>query len=617
MIEGAAFCQSLPSPPTLAAPFSLGASSRARATGRIRLEPPGSLLPMSLSSIAVFEPAGPLLTLAVVILVAMPMGAIARRAHLPSVTGQILAGLLLGRAGLDLFSEGDLHSLQPLTHFALGLMAMTVGAHLNVRRLRNAGKRLLFLLITEATVTPLLVFTVIWGVSSTPPGVAALFATCAIATAPATVVAIVAESRAKGVFVKTLIAAVALNNMVCIVFFELARALQISLSNPEAGLTDFLFLPGRQMLFAVLLGGLVAVLLEVVARYVGRSSDRLATLATVGLVLTSGLATYLDLSPLLACLFLGLVQTNLSRARDKLVDTVFADFQPVILAVFFTLAGMHLSLEHVAIVGLVATLLFASRIVGKLSAAYLALKWARAPANVRRNLGLALTPQAGVAVALVILIQDDPACAGIAELFSTVVLTVVVANEIVGPILARIALVRSGETGMDRTRLIDFIQEENIVVDFNAATKREAIGRLVQLMSASHHLSEEDRLMLLETTLRREEEASTCLGGGLSVPHGILPRGQSMVGVMGISKYGIPLDTPDGHPVHCMVLLGTSNDERDRHLQVLAALARTIGTDPSFRAQLFNARSPAHASELLHGEESVDFNYFLDDDGRA
>ena len=46
----------------------------------------------------------------------------------------------------------------------------------------------------------------------------------------------------------------------------------------------------------------------------------------------------------------------------------------------------------------------------------------------------------------------------------------------------------------------------------------------------------------------------------------------------------------------------------------LATLARTIGTDASFQAQLFESKNPAHASELLHGEESVDFNYFLEDD---
>jgi len=116
----------------------------------------------------------------------------------------------------------------------------------------------------------------------------------------------------------------------------------------------------------------------------------------------------------------------------------------------------------------------------------------------------------------------------------------------------------------------------------------------------------------VESVLEREQQASTCLGGGLSVPHGILPSGRPMVGVMALSREGIPFDTPDGRPVHCMVLLGTAPDERDRHLQVLAALARTVGTDLDFQDRLFNAKSAAHACELLHGEESEDFNYFLE-----
>jgi mannitol/fructose-specific phosphotransferase system IIA component (Ntr-type) len=114
--------------------------------------------------------------------------------------------------------------------------------------------------------------------------------------------------------------------------------------------------------------------------------------------------------------------------------------------------------------------------------------------------------------------------------------------------------------------------------------------------------------------LRREGEASTCLGGGLSVPHCILETGQPMVGVMAISRSGLHFPTPDGRPVHAMVLLGTAPEERDRHLQVLAALVRTAGLDPTFQEQLFNARSPAHAYDLLHGEESEDFNHFLEED---
>jgi mannitol/fructose-specific phosphotransferase system IIA component (Ntr-type) len=61
-----------------------------------------------------------------------------------------------------------------------------------------------------------------------------------------------------------------------------------------------------------------------------------------------------------------------------------------------------------------------------------------------------------------------------------------------------------------------------------------------------------------------------------------------------------------------MVLLGTAPEERDRHLQVLASLARTVGVDPDIQKALFAAKSAAHAYDLLHGEESEDFNFFLE-----
>jgi mannitol/fructose-specific phosphotransferase system IIA component (Ntr-type) len=82
---------------------------------------------------------------------------------------------------------------------------------------------------------------------------------------------------------------------------------------------------------------------------------------------------------------------------------------------------------------------------------------------------------------------------------------------------------------------------------------------------------------------------------------------------MGLSRDGLALETPDGRPVECMVLFATSPAERGRHLQVLATLARTIGMDPSFKDRLLDADSPAHAAEILHGEESDQFNVFLDD----
>jgi Kef-type K+ transport system membrane component KefB/mannitol/fructose-specific phosphotransferase system IIA component (Ntr-type) len=561
---------------------------------------------------------GPLLTLAFVILAGISAGALSQRIGLPGITGQILVGVLVGRAGLDLVSDEALHGLEPLTDLALGLIAATVGAHLNLDRLRNAGRRLSALFFFESLVTPIVVFAAIATFTSASATLALLLGTVAIATAPATIVALVRETRAKGVFVKTLVAAVALNNMACIALFEVARVVGLQwMPGADPALQhNAHWTAVGELGIPMTLGALVALALDQYCRHT-RKSERVATGAVVALVFTSGLATALDVSPLLACLVLGVVQTNVAEVRSHLVDSVFAEFEPAILAIFFTLAGMHLSTEHLAVAGWVAVVYFAARIGGKWLAADLAMRVAGATDRVRRNLGLALVPQAGVAVGLVLVIQRDPAYAELSGLFTAVVLTVVTVNEIVGPLLTRFALGRAGEIDRDRVRLIDFLQEEHIVTGFHADSKQDAIEKLVDLMIRSHGLRTLSRDELLKSVLDREAQASTCLGGGLSVPHGILPSGFTMTGVMALSQAGLPFETPDGRPVHCMVLLGTAPEQRDRHLQVLATLARTVGIDPDMQSALFAARSPAHAYELLHGDETEDFNYFLEEDGAA
>lgn len=559
----------------------------------------------------------PLLTLALVLVCGVAMGAVARRMRLPGITGQILAGVLLGHGVLNVVGEEAIVGLASVTHFALGLMAVTVGAHLNLRRLRNAGKRLGALLVAEALLTPALVFGGLLPLPGMDAPMALLLGTIAVSTAPATIVAMVRETRAKGVFVKTLVAAVALNNMACILLFEIARAYAKAAwgEDAEGALREGLFAPALQLGKAAALGGLAAVAMGWVNRLVV-GTHRVATYALAAILLTAGLADYFGVSPLLACLFLGIVQTNLTPDREKIVDRVFADFEPAIMAVFFTLAGMHLDFDRVALAGIAAIVFFVLRVAGKLLAVHWSMRLAGATDALRKNLGMALLPQAGLAIGLVLLVRDDPDLASRTEelsLFVAVVLTVVMMNEILGPILTRIGLSRAGEVGRDRTRLIDFLDEHNIVVDLRAATKEEAIAKLTDLLIHTHHLDTLDRDAFLGSVYEREAQASTCLGAGLAIPHGILPEKTRIVGVMGLSREGLPFEAPDGKPVHCMVLLGTPPDLRDRHLQVLASLVRVVGREGPLRQALFAAVTPAHAYEILHGEESDDFNYFLEE----
>ncbi len=553
-----------------------------------------------------------LLTVAIVLIAGITGGGIARRVGLPSVTGQILVGVVLGPTLFDVFDARSVASMQPLMHFALGLVAVMVGSHLDVRRLRNATRRLSILVIFETTVTPLLVLGGLLALGA-PWSVAALLAALAVSTAPATVVALVREVHARGVFVKTLIAAVALDNIACILLFEVARSSALATIDAESGRSflDALIAPTRQLALSALLGWGIGWLTTRVTRDVVRS-DRLASASLVAILLAAGLADHWNVSPLLACLFLGTAFANLTPDRDEIGHRVFDDFQSAVFAIFFTLAGMQLHLDKLVEGGGIALALFSLRVAGKYVASRAAMRLAGATDRVERWLGLALVPQAGVAVGLLLLVGDDPELRGVYELLLAVGLAVVTLNEIIGPILTRLALLRSGDAGQDRPRLIDFLREENIVTDFQANDQEDAIAKLTDVLIRSNRLKV-DRDALLESVLERERDVSTCIGEGLAIPHGILAEGERIVGAMAISREGLAFaDTPDGRPVHCIVLLATPATERDRHLEVLAALARAIGADPQVQKQLYSARSAAHVYELLHAEESQDFNYFLE-----
>jgi len=555
-----------------------------------------------------------LLVLAEVVLAGLVGGQLAHLLKLPHVTGQILIGVLIGQTGLTLFGPEAIHGLDIVTQFALGMIALTVGEHLNLRTLRNAGKRLFVLLLTESILTPVLVFFIAYFIHGNP-WLPLLLAAIAVSTAPATVVALVKETRSKGVFVKTLSAAVALNNIACLVLFAVARSAArfgISVAGEQGrSFLELLSGPGLQIGLSVLLGIASGLILTIATRHIHRS-DRLSAYSLMALLVVTGTAIYLNLSLLLSCLFLGFTIANANTEKKELGGAAFENIETAIFAAFFVLAGMEMDFSHIGAAGLLALGVIAARFGGKLLSASLAMRFARATDNVRRYLGFALIPQAGVAIGLILLIQQDPTFASLHSVLLAVGLTTVMANELIGSITASYALKRSGDAGKDRPRLIDFLQEQNIVTDITASSKEEAIGKLTDVLIQTNRLNI-DRDALLETFLLREAEASTCVGSGLAIPHGILPSGEKMFGVMGISREGLAFDTPDGVPVHCMVLLATPESQRERHLEVIAALARAIGRDLAIQQQLFNAETPAHAYEILHAEEATDFNYYLSD----
>ena len=186
-------------------------------------------------------------------------------------------------------------------------------------------------------------------------------------------------------------------------------------------------------------------------------------------------------------------------------------------------------------------------------------------------------------------------------------------NQLLGPSATRFALQRTGEDHKDRDRLLDFLQEQRIVTDLSGNSVEEVVRRLAGLLYETSNMTIEQE-EYIEQVLERDAEETTCLGEGLMIPHAILPGDDKQIrGVLGISSAGLDLGAPDHRPVHAVLLLATPESQRNLHLEILAAFATAITRDLNLREQLYHARNPARAYEVLHAEDAEDMNYFLED----
>jgi Kef-type K+ transport system membrane component KefB len=556
----------------------------------------------------------PLVTLAMVLSAGLIVGEIISRLRLPRVTGWIITGIALRSLDVPGLQMEAISKFGPLTDFVLGYIAFTVGSHLDFGRLRNAHKRLFLIIAAEATITPTIVVLAMHKLGGFPIEVAFVFAAIAAAGAPGTTLLVVKEARARGVFVKTLVAAVALIDMIAVLLFVIIDT-ELGTGQPVTG-PGFIVtaLPEalRSLGISAAIGLATALFVIVLTRAI--VGPKLLGASLVASILISwGVADYVGVSSILACTFVGMALANLITDKEQAGEAYLANLGDILFTAFYTLAGLRLDFSSVLPMAGMVAFFFLCRMAGKVASTYTALTLSGSVKSVRNLMGIALLPHGGVAVGLIFFTQTDPNLAEYAETILAVGLAALAINQLVGPSATKFALYRAGEGGQDRPRLLDFLREQDIVVDFTARDREDAIRKLVTRLYKTHKVSMK-REAFLQSVLDRDAEESTCLGEGLMIPHAHYdgPNAE-MAGVLAIIPKGLEFDTPDGRPVHAIVLLASPEGERNRHREVLTAFARAIAGDRNIREQLYHARSAAHAYQLLHAEETEEFNYFLQD----
>lgn len=385
------------------------------------------------------------LSVGLILLAALVAGHVAQLARVPEVTGYLLVGIAIGPSLLDLISQDDLQTLGFLSEIALGLILFSIGSIFEASQFRKVGPGVVRITLWEASSAFGLVFLGLLAAGQ-PPAVALVLGVIAMETAPATTLMVLHEYDAQGPMTERLLALVALNNMFVLVAFGIASALLTLAAPGGEGWLGLGYRAGYGLAWSTLgsaaLGVLFGLLVDAWAARAKESGESMMLAMGVVLVVV-GASRWLGLSPLFATLALGATVVNVSHRGDDLLQAL-GRADPPLYAAFFVLAGAELQLSSLAGLGLAGGLFVLLRATGKVFGARMGLRGqADVSDPVRRHLGLCLISSSSLAVGLTIQVRS--AFPDVAPAVTGVVLAAVLIFEVVGPLLTRHALLRTGE----------------------------------------------------------------------------------------------------------------------------------------------------------------------------
>lgn len=375
----------------------------------------------------------------VLFLAALALDALGRIVHVPRVTLLILLGVVFGPPGLGLLPDETHDARDVLTPTALTMVAFLMGGTLDRATLGAHGRRIIILSLGLVVVTAL---AVAGGLALIGAGAvtALLLAGIATATDPAATIDVLRQSGRGGPFERVLTGIVAIDDAWGLLAFSLALTLANLVAGSAGGAPVLEAL--REVGGAIVLGLAVGV---PGAYLTGRlKPGEPSLIEALGLVfVTAGAALTLELSYLIAGMTAGVVIVNLARHHDRPFHEIERIEWPFLL-LFFILAGAALDPDQLRAAGLVGAVYIGLRIAGRIAGGMLTGPPAGIGVRGGALTGLALMPQAGVAVGMALVAAERFPGAGDTVLAVTIAATIVF--EVIGPPLTQWTLRRAPDT---------------------------------------------------------------------------------------------------------------------------------------------------------------------------
>jgi Kef-type K+ transport system membrane component KefB len=373
-----------------------------------------------------------------VILLGLLGGKLFHRFHVPAVTGYMITGLVLGPSVLGFISTATLDQIHLVNEIALGLILFAIGGEIQWQHLKSMGTKVLSIALAESFGAFLLVFCVTYAIQQ-DLSLAFLLGAISMATAPGVTLLVIREYHARGPLTDTLLAVVAINNVLCLVIFRILFAgYNILLESPVSGVLWHLAL---DLAGSVVIGAIIGWIITIWEQRINDLSELLLVIIG-GLLIGIGIANTIGISYLLICLVIGAVTNNLSMMHRLVYAELRQTEMPFYIA-FFVLSGASLHLSALMDLGFLGLAYLIVRPAGKYVASYFVARKCKFPDVVSTNLGMALIPQAGVAIGLVITVMESQPDLG--QIIGTVIFSSVIVYEGIGPFFTRLGLKRANE----------------------------------------------------------------------------------------------------------------------------------------------------------------------------
>ncbi|MDY2695738.1 MAG: cation:proton antiporter [Eubacteriales bacterium] len=444
-----------------------------------------------------------IVSVSVIMSVGFLMTRLTKLAKLPNVTGYILAGILIGPYCLNLIPQNIISGMGFISDIALAFIAFSVGEFFKFDSLKKSGLKIIVLTIFEALMASIVVFIVMYFVLGLSLPFSIVLAALASATAPASTVMTIRQTKAKGDFVDTLLQVVAIDDVVSLIAYSVAISVALASVSGAGGFSfNVVVLPILKNLLMLVIGAAMGYLLKLLMQVKHGSDNRLIIVISV-LLLFCGISSLFDVSPLLGCMIIGTVYINLTKDEKLFLQVNY--FSPPILLMFFVVSGLSFNLSALfsgeSIIGsiplwAIGVIYFFVRIIGKYLGAYLGCLTIKKPKEVRNYLGLALIPQAGVAIGLAAL-GARTLGGDVGSALQTIILASSVLYELVGPVCAKLSLYLSKSYS---TKIEDVVPVEEVTPQ---GEKKSQVDLLIE------RIHEIERQNATEPTVSQEEQAFT------------------------------------------------------------------------------------------------------------